>query len=84
MDAPKLEDVQQGLHWWGAVGAFAGGILATMGTRLGLRTREQRQECEALVSAIQDDGAQTREVLAGIRTDLKILLDRDDSHRGRT
>jgi hypothetical protein len=71
-----------GIGLWAELGVFVGGVGTVLLTRLGLRTREQREECEALVSAIRDDGAETRKILTAMRTDLSILLDRDD-HRGR-
>lgn len=83
MDAPKPEDVQHGLNWWAQVGAFVGGIATILVTRLGLRSREQRDELTTVADAIREDGEATRKILTAMRTDLAILLDRDD-HRGRT
>lgn len=77
LDTIKPEHVEQGLNWWAQAGAFIGGIVTILATRIGLRSKGQRTEIEELVRSIREDGDKTREILEAMRTDLAVLLDRD-------
>lgn len=71
---PATPDDMQ--NWLEIVGGFMAGVFGLRGMQV-IRARRDDTSLEDLIDAVRSDGAETREVLDGIRTDLKILLDRD-------
>jgi hypothetical protein len=72
------EDVRS---WYELGGAFLAGLFGLRGAQaLHSRGSAGEGEREEIVAAIRIEGAETRKVLTAMRTDLSILLDRDD-HR---
>lgn len=68
-------------NWWEVAGAFLAGFFGLRGVQV-LRSKNDTT-LEDVCAAIRKDGEDTRKVLTAMRTDIAILLDRDDHRGGR-
>jgi hypothetical protein len=79
---------EHGGSWVYDVWTAAGALLAGYFGRGIFQRRSSRNEdtdnVDRLVMAIREEGVETRKVLAAMRTDLAILLDRDNHTRGHS
>lgn len=72
---PTTPDDMQ--SWSELIGGFMAGVFGLRGLQV-IRARKDDTSLEDLIFAVQKDGEETRKILTAMRTDLAIILDRED------
>lgn len=90
MDRGAAVDPEQARSWAEVLGAFLAGVLglrgaqALVGGRGAAGADTAVEKLDGIAAAIREEGEASRRLLAAMRTDLAILLDREDVRRHTT
>ena len=89
MDRGAAVDPEQARSWAEVLGAFLAGVLGLRGAQAlvggrGASSTDAAEKLDVIAAAIHEEGEASRRLLAAMRTDLAILLDREDVRRHTT